>query len=67
MSSQLDQQPWGRAIGVLVASLVTLIGIARDVAPITLMTRVAIAALISAFIVNRFVSLVSELVKTDES
>ena len=51
----LDQRPWGRAFGLLVACAVILVGIFRSVGPAEIVLRAVTAAIISGLFVRFFV------------
>lgn len=57
----LDRRPWGRACGLLVSCAVMLIGIMRSVAPMEIVQRAAVAAVVATVCVRAFVRLLQAM------
>lgn len=57
-SVSLHQQPWGRAIGLLISCLTIVIGIIRVVGPAEIVVRAVIAGGLTAVVVRGLIWLV---------
>lgn len=57
----LDRRPWGRACGLLVSSVVIIVGIIRETGPAEIVLRAFTAAMISAITVRAFVRLLQTM------
>jgi len=58
---QLDGMnfPWGRASGLLVACMTTIVGALQETSPSHLLYRVCVGSVLVCFVVNRFVRIVA--------
>ncbi len=53
--SNIHQQPWGKAIGLVVSCIVILAGIMKHVGPAQIVIRAVVAGLLTAFIIRIFI------------
>jgi hypothetical protein len=47
-----ERRPWGLALGILVASAITLLGIWRDIEPLRILFRAGVAGIVAGATVS---------------